>query len=99
MLSVLVHDYGTVLIDLRTASCVAKADSYAFVDDRVVWSSIDKINLYTDWLYFPKSSMLHSKNQVELSSVMYECACTQGWPQFALTAGNIFLSFAQLKTP
>ena len=48
MLSVLVHDYGTALIEFRTASCVAKADSYAFVDDRVVWRSIDKNNLYTD---------------------------------------------------
>ena len=90
MLSVLVHDYGTALIEFRTASCVAKADSYAFVDDRVGWSSVDK-KMYTDWLSFPKGSMLHNKNQVELCSLMYECACTQGWPQFALTAGNITL--------
>ena len=91
MLSVLVHDYGTVLIVLKPAGWVAKADSYAFVDDRVVWGSIDKNNLYTDWLSFPKFSISHNKHHVELCSVMYECACTQGWPQFALTAGNITL--------
>ena len=61
MLSVLVHDYGTALIEFRTASCVAKADSYAFVDDRVVWSSVDKKNCTRIGFLFPKAPCCTTK--------------------------------------